>query len=197
VAAKITATWRRTNSADIIVVMTGPIENDDYSKFFAITDGAKDVTVILHSGGGVAKAAMDIGRLIRSRGFETRVADGNCSSGCFLIWIAGEYRSFVGAKGRLGLHSAGTPGNPYVDWPPLPHRSEKLNKEIGIYLESMGAPQSVIDLWPQADPTAMNFITYSQARNWGLIRERPPITRFWQFTPWQLMISPPPSTFSE
>ena len=184
----------QTDGADDIILMTGHIERGDYYKFITVADGVEDAIVVLRSGGGDANEAMNIGRFIRLQGYETRVG-GQCSSGCFLIWIAGKYRS-LGATARLGLHSAGGTVltiSPYA-WPPLPQsrRNEKVNKEIGIYLKSMGAPQSVIDLWPLADPTELAVITYSQARDWGLIHERPPVTRLWQ-----LMVTPPPSTFSE
>jgi hypothetical protein len=104
-------------------------------------------------------------------------------SACFLVWIAGKYR-YLYPGFRLGVHSASTSDG---------KRSDEANEQIRAYLEEMGAPQQVIDLWPQADPRAMNWIVYTQARDWGLFRERPQsIGRFWE-----MIVSPPSAFYSK
>lgn len=61
-------------------------------------------TVSLNSPGGALDDAMEMGRLVRSKGLATEVADGAlCASSCPLFFAGGKKR-LAGAKSAVGVH---------------------------------------------------------------------------------------------
>jgi hypothetical protein len=150
-----------------IIVLSGLLQPDDDKKFAAIAAGINQAVIVLNSIGGNNNAAAHIGSFIRSHNYETRVHNGaTCNSACVLIWIAGSFRH-LDRYARLGVHSASTEREPTGE------RHEEANRIIAVYMEYMGAPQEMIDLWPLADPCCINYIDYAQAKKWGLLSERP------------------------
>jgi hypothetical protein len=150
-----------------VISISGLIEPDDDKKFATIALGIKRAAIVLNSVGGNNNAAGHIGRFIRLHDYETRVPNGAiCNSACVLIWIAGSFRH-LDRDARLGVHSASTESGPHGK------RHEEANKIIAVYLEHMGAPQEMIDLWPVADPCCINYSDFLQANKWGLVGQRP------------------------
>jgi hypothetical protein len=69
------------------------IQPDDEKKFIEIARDITQASVVLNSKGGYVQAAINIGRFIRLRNYETRMHDGAvCNSACSLIWLAGTFR---------------------------------------------------------------------------------------------------------
>jgi hypothetical protein len=84
--------------------LDGDIEAGDELRFAGSTALRPAGTVIvLKSEGGELHAALGIGRLIKKRGFATRV-DESCTSSCALIWLAGEPRA-VDANARISFQN--------------------------------------------------------------------------------------------
>lgn len=71
--------------------------------------------IVLNSGGGKTDAAMEIGRLIRRRGYNTSlmIDGGQCSSSCGLLFISGVKRAiypFALGSSKLGFHQPSRKG---------------------------------------------------------------------------------------
>lgn len=82
-AARIT-----TNDVEGITVITieGDIQAGDDDAFSKVIAGRNKVIVNLHSQGGQTFVAINIGKMIRARGFATIVAEGSvCLSACAMI----------------------------------------------------------------------------------------------------------------
>lgn len=61
-------------------------------------------TVVLHSPGGSVQDALQMGRLIREKGFATEIADATyCASSCPLVFAGGVQR-IAGKKAAVGVH---------------------------------------------------------------------------------------------
>ena len=69
----------------------------------------------------------------------------------------------------LGFHSAAPETDPLV-------RDDATNAKIADYLRYMGAPKEIIELQPKAEPTEVNYINRDQAKAWGVLKERPPVS---------------------
>src|SRR3990170_6640886 len=75
------------------IYITDEIELGDDAVFRDITKQFPDAVVFLESPGGTVIPALEIGRLVRERGYRTVVlAGGTCASSCALIWLAGTPR---------------------------------------------------------------------------------------------------------
>ena len=108
----------------VTVTMSGTIKPDDehmVPKFFDRPENAGVRYINLVSGGGSVNAAIEVGRLIRSRNFETIVDGGraNCSSACTILFGSGVKRHYINAGAvkdgafkfggsGLGFHQATT-----------------------------------------------------------------------------------------
>ena len=166
-AAEITHTRKADGSH--VVTISGQIHHGDDKKFIEVTWGLFDdtVTVILNSPGGYLQEAVNIGRRIRSRKYETRVQNGAaCNSACTLIWLAGTSRH-LDPRARLGFHSAA------IDSRPPYKRSEPGNAAEAAYMTELRVPQQVIDLQPKADPCCLNYVDRARAQTWGLLSDPP------------------------
>src|SRR6267154_176018 len=89
------------------LLFVGTIEADDYEKFAALIQPIdRQMTVVLHSRGGLTVPSLRIGRLIRQRGWNTSCPI-ICQSSASLIWMGGvkRYRTL---PAEIGFHSAFT-----------------------------------------------------------------------------------------
>ena len=101
----------QANGPDVISIV-GVIEPGDDKKFNEIASDMTQASVILNVKGGRVWEAINIGRFIRLRTFETRVQNGAvCNSACTLVWLAGSFRH-LDRYARLGFHSAAKQGKP-------------------------------------------------------------------------------------
>jgi hypothetical protein len=82
----------QANGPDVISIV-GVIEPGDDKKFNEIASDMTQASVILNVKGGRVWEAINIGRFIRLRNYETRVHNGAvCNSACTFIWLAGTFR---------------------------------------------------------------------------------------------------------
>ena len=104
------ALWQSASAATVnaymdgnvmVIHLEGRIIYHDDNQFTQLLGTQTNGLVLLDSIGGNLDSALEIGKLIRARGFTT-VAKGDCKSACALIWLAGVER-YVGPDARVGI----------------------------------------------------------------------------------------------
>ena len=160
-AAEITKTKGiRTSLATISI--KGDIVYGDELKFRNIALTTDFAQVVLNSPGGKLKPGLDIGRIIRIKGYSTVVQNSQCTSSCAMLWIAGSTRSILDG-GRVGFHGA------YVvesDGKPLPDNVG--NAWVGAYLNELGFNNDVIQYATVSNPETFKWITPASAASLNL-----------------------------
>lgn len=112
------------------------------------------VTVSLDSEGGELNAAIDIGRHIRSKGWNTTVEAGvTCLSACSLIYIAGLSRS---NEGTVGLH------RPYLAGPPgsrdqVREAAAEMLAAVRSYVQEMGVTEEFANIMVNTPPESVRL----------------------------------------
>ena len=174
-----------------VLILEGKIEPGDYisvRNFLSETSNFKKMNgeVFLASQGGNVSEALEIGYLIRhlrlstdapsrpppterSSGSEvihsTDLADRRhyqCTSACFLLYVAGVYRDFIWA-GRLGIH------HPRLEYKPIGATEKDLSRgmvdlrnKIKLYFEEMNVPNKYLDLMYSVPPNEIRWITQGE-----------------------------------
>ncbi len=145
-----------------IIFVTGEIDRETERKFRALALETDDATVILSGPGGLIRSAMEIGRIIRIKGYATAVLDTGCVSSCALIWLAGQKRMTM-PRARVGFHSA------YIE-----HKDGKKvttavgNALVGAYLNGIGMNENIIEFVTTAPPDSIRWLSKQQADQLGL-----------------------------
>ena len=151
-----------TENAHILI--SGEITKEDVSKLnsllaqqhvylMASTPGGTPI-VLLDSRGGDIKAALEIGRILRSISAWTIVDDGkSCNSACVFLFSAGVKRDIFG-NGRLGLHSP---------------RSYQIINKCRNYMDEMGISNQVFSDMLQTSSQSVNFVDRFYAESHGLV----------------------------
>lgn len=92
------------------LVLAGPVQADDHERLFAALAAAGPRVTTIHlrdSPGGVLRAGLLMGTLIRDRGLFT-IASGLCASSCALAFLGGRERFFAddrpATRNALGFH---------------------------------------------------------------------------------------------
>ncbi len=144
------------------ILITGNIEEGDNKKFGNIAATLPDAIVALDSNGGNLLDAIEIGKSIRVKGFQTVVlSNSNCNSSCGLIWLAGSQR-FLSERARIGLHASYTLRDGQTS------ESGVGNAIVGRYLTLLNLPEKFIIFATLASPQSANWITNDNASNYGL-----------------------------
>jgi len=160
-AAEITKTKGiRTSLATISI--KGDIVYGDELKFRNIALTTDYAQVVLDSPGGKLKPGLDIGRIIKIKGYSTVVQNSSCTSSCAMLWIAGSTRSILDG-GRVGFHGA------YVvesGGKPLPDNVG--NAWVGAYLYELGFNNDVIEYATVSNPEAFKWVTPASAASLNL-----------------------------
>ena len=112
--------------------------------------GIESARVFLNSPGGLLLEGMELGRLIRLRGFSTYVgrqrdngADalaGSCSSACVFAFIGGVYR-FALPQSRIGVHRFSSMSPADAD----PDMAQMVSAAIIRYIREMGVDVDLFD----------------------------------------------------
>jgi hypothetical protein len=135
------------------IIISGEIERGDDEKFRRLTIEFPDAWVALDSPGGALIPALEIGRLIRLRGYTTVVLDKDtCTSSCALMWLAGERRLIIGSAG-VGFHAS------YIDEAGRKVESGVANALIGHYLSQLGLSQRAVVFATKASPDQISWLT--------------------------------------
>jgi hypothetical protein len=147
------------------VYLNGVIVRGDDARFGQLLEGARAgvATLALASFGGDVKVAMEIGRLVRSRGLQTTVLAGEqCNSACFFIWAGGIARH--NQAGIVGIH------RPYYDAAYYAARNVQgadqlaaaLYAEAEAYLVEMNVPRPIVDRLFATPSTELHVLTSAE-----------------------------------
>lgn len=144
------------------IAIVGDIEEGDLAKFrrLAVTyDGA---VVFLASNGGLVGEAIEIGKIIRIKGYNTFVAyDEPCNSACALIWLAGQNR-YLEEGGKVGFHAT------YVEANGRKRETGVGNAIVGSYLAQLNLSESAVAFATSAGPDRLNELTVENAASVGI-----------------------------
>ena len=144
------------------ISVSGNIQPGDEMTFLAASVGTIRALVFFSSNGGNLVAGLEIGRIIRRRGFSTTVQDGNtCASACALAWLGGTTR-FLGPTSSIGFHAAYNINRGEAA------TSSVGNALIGSYLANLGLPDRAIVYITVAQPNEMTWLNVPQARARGI-----------------------------
>jgi hypothetical protein len=157
--AKLAAAMTFDLASDGRLLATGTIQPGTAKAFAGEIEkrGSYVKTVVLHSSGGSVTDALEMGRLIRKRGFTTEVEDGHyCASSCPLVFAGGVERR-AGEKSAIGVHQVTAVG---VDGATPANGMEsvqRISAECQRYLRDMGIDQLV---WIHAMETPKDELFY-------------------------------------
>jgi hypothetical protein len=134
-----------------LVLISGPIETGDDSRFYELAKQADRAIVLLESPGGSVDAGLSIGAEIAIKGFTTLVLDGDgCHSICAVIWVSGT-RRYMSPNANISVHAAyRLAAN--ADGEPGAAESGVANANIGAYLNEIGLSRMAIEYFTAARP---------------------------------------------
>lgn len=131
--------------------------------------------VFFNSHGGDLEAAVELGALIRERGFSTRIGfkdgtgnprPGYCESACPFAFAGGVFR-LMDADSKLGLHqffrASGVPGATDIA------TGQIASILLANHLNSLGIDLRVLEVAANAAPESMNYLTPLQAYELDLV----------------------------
>ena len=142
--------------------ISGDFEKGDAEKFLTSTDGATDAVVLFESDGGDLQTGLDIGSLVRMRGYGTAVLDGkSCYSACALAWLGGTKR-IVGTDGHVSFHAA------YILEDGNARESGVANALVGAYLSKLGLKEDAVIFLTSAPPDDFNELDAQWSADLGI-----------------------------
>jgi hypothetical protein len=142
------------------VAVQGRLNAGDGERFLAQIAPLDNALVQFQSNGGSLVTGIQIGEMIRLKGFRTLVpAGGRCASACALAWLGGAQR-FMGPGALIGLHAASDPKSGQVTGPG--------NALLGAYLNRVGLPYSAVIYIAQAAPDSITWLSLADAKRLGI-----------------------------
>jgi hypothetical protein len=114
-------------------------------------------TIVLHSPGGSVSDALQMGRLIRQKGYNTAVETGRyCASSCPLLFAGGAER-YAGDKAVVGVHQVFS--IPQIGVAPADSSEtvQRVAAECQRYLRDMGVD---LEVWMRAMETPRDALYY-------------------------------------
>ena len=144
------------------IYVTGEIQLGDDAVFRRIADRFPDAVVFLESPGGTVIPALEIGRLVRERGYRTAVlAGGTCASSCALIWLAGTPR-YLESGGQVGFHASSTEEDGRLV------ESGLSNAFVGYYLSKLELSERAVVFATMASPYELTWLTAENSEGAGI-----------------------------
>lgn len=144
------------------IVVIGEIRSSDVDRFRSISLKHENAVVLLDSNGGALIPAIEIGKLIKIRGYSTLVPkDSICTSSCALIWLAGSTR-WLSPQGRVGFHAS------YRSNAGRLEESGVGNALIGNYLTILNLPEKAIVFTTMASPKSISWLTAANRTSSGI-----------------------------
>lgn len=144
------------------IYVTGNIELADHAAFREIAERFPDAVVFLESPGGTVLPALEIGQLVRERGYRTVVLAGStCTSACALIWLGGT-RRYLEPGGQIGFHaSSAEEDGRQVE-------SGLSNAFIGYYLSKLELSERAVVFTTMASPYELTWLTAENSDGAGI-----------------------------
>ena len=149
----------RSNGQPSSVLVAGKLEPSDGDQFRTKTGSLSNAVISFRSDGGSVVAGIQIGQIIRVKGFTTSVSrDARCASACALAWLGGTKR-LMSAESKIGFHAAYTSDG---------RETGVGNALIGAYLTKLGLPYSAVVYITQAAPRSMTWLSAAEAKKHGI-----------------------------
>lgn len=160
-AATIGTEMRDFNGRKVThIVVKGELRGGDEKTFIRRAIELDDAVVLLESPGGDLTPGIEIGKVIRLKGFTTLVRKGKpCESACALAWLAG-VPAMMEADGLVGFHAV---------WEDDDEGSISSvgNAMVGAYVNALGLPDAVVEYVTDAKPDDMKYLSFSDAADIG------------------------------
>jgi invasion protein IalB len=149
----------RSKGQSSSVLVDGKFEPRDGDQFRIKTGNLSNAVISFRSDGGSVVAGIQIGEIIRLKGFTTSVSrDARCASACALAWLGGTKR-LMSAESKIGFHAAYTSDG---------RETGVGNALIGAYLTKLGLPYSAVVYITQAAPRSMTWLSATEAKKHGI-----------------------------
>lgn len=147
------------------IYITGEIVPGDEATFRGLAERYRTAVVYLESPGGTVLPAIEIGKLVRERGYKTVVlADSTCTSACALIWLGGKHR-YLEPGGHLGFHATHSDqGGRMVE-------TGVGNAMVGHYLSQLNLPEKAVVFATIASPYELNWLNAENSSEAGIAFE--------------------------
>jgi ATP-dependent protease ClpP protease subunit len=139
------------------VTIDGDIGPNDFAVFKAKTSPLSQAVVVIRSNGGKVLPAIQIGEMVRMKGFATYVGE-YCLSACALLWLGGTQR-YMAATAQIGFHAA---------YNETGHEIGMANAVVGAYLTKIGLPYEAVMYATVAAPNSMKYLTAADAKRVGI-----------------------------
>ena len=153
---------RGVDGNEDVVSIQGPFNLGDDAKFKAIALRTDRATVVLDSPGGKVQPALEIGRVIRIKGFSTAVQGNQCASACALVWLAGEPR-MMSTLTPIGFHASYA-----IDDQGKKTSDAAQGARIGAYLTGLGFNSKVVTFAVSAGAKEMRWLQKGMAERLGI-----------------------------
>lgn len=139
-------------SGQSVILVSGPIEEGDDSRFFEVAEASPRALVLLESPGGLVKTGISIAAEIAIQEYSTLVLDGaGCHSICAIMWTAGK-RRYMSPDASISVHAAyeirNDSGNDIEIF-----ESGMANAQIGAFLNEIGLSAEAIRYFSFAGPS--------------------------------------------
>jgi hypothetical protein len=147
---------------EAVIKISGEFQSGDEEKFKAVALGVRHATVVLEGPGGTLRPAMEIGKIIRLKGFATEVRDAVCASACAMAWLAGEPR-VMGNFASIGFHSSFNTNDDGTRT-----AGPANGARVATYLTRLGFSEKIVMFIVSAKPDEMNWLHKSTADRLGI-----------------------------
>ena len=152
---------RHSDGVDYISI-EGDIEESDVAHFQRLAVASETAVVVLGSPGGALSPALEIGKIIRLKGFGTYVPSGvECTSSCALIWVSGQPR-MLSRTSRIGFHASYTvEGGRQLE-------SGVGNAMVGRYLTLLNLSERAVIFATSASPDRVEWVNPNDGLSSGI-----------------------------
>lgn len=170
------------------ILIRGPVEAGDDSRFFKIAEATPRAIVFLESPGGLVSTGISIAAEIAIRGYNTLVLDGSgCHSICAVMWVAG-VRRYMSPDADISVHAAYRMRNS-ADGNIDTSESGMANAQIGAFLNEIGLSSDAVRYFTFAGPSedllditpeiaqALSIDVYIQSANGAIAPSERPTPR--------------------
>jgi len=196
-------------SGCLIIKANGEITEstpDRFEKFLANAslDNKRNTTLVIDSPGGSLWGGLELGRKIRSKGFDTHVGridpaqgdliniiEGQCASACAYAFLGGKNRSKEG-NSKYGLHQISTTETSTVPLNKAIKSAQNLLSEISMYVEKMGVSPEIVTIATHTESERIDWIDSNTMMEHGVINSG----GLSQQKPWKLVQPKTWSVFS-